>query len=431
MVPIWDPFSENPFRLLGVARNHPLPTLPDQVRPFSCPGLEAIELDLDRFEKARASLLDPAQAELARATWFDASRPLDEACYADVLEGRMQEAWQRWECDPGPISLHNLAVMAHLRSLYLKEDWTQAYNCAQRWISLAYLEPVYGRVIEHWLEWLKNEIHQALTRGDAQALRCCWTVAQWFLEPAIVESEQKVVLADEFRRWDFELAGLRTALLEDVEVARVAQRLEEKARPLANFLLDSLPEESPLARNLRLDLARFFVSLARAWKRQPKASEATLSAAEAALEEALKFADSELALEIRPELERWRLERQPRVATPVQVTLEPAKEFPLKSWLGAAILALVLMGLVWASKRHSSAPVIVGMTRPVAEKRVEQILEEISPLAADLKDLTIQITYCPDPEVRGRLQNQHTELKKKHEVLKEELIRLQRWLESR
>lgn len=431
MSAVWDPLSRNPYRILGISRDQAIPSENEENPIFQCPGLEVFQATLELSERARHSLASPSEGDFAYLTWFDASRPVDRAGYLDVLEGRMREAWERWLRDSHPLSSHNLAILAHLRWLYQVDEWPLARDCALRWLELARAQPEYQVVVGHWVQALGQQAYQCLSQGDANGLRKCWSLCEILVEPAQLESEQRELLSDELRRWDFELASLRQALLEDANPATIRDRFQGQTLPLAQFLLTAIPESSRTAVDVRLDLARFYVSLGRAWRRLPEHNSQAWDASEQCLEMALQHANLELGLEIRVELDHWRLARQPREGTPVEVNFRQVEEQPIRLWLGTAIVFLSFLALIWAGFRQPKGPYLAGMTRPVAEKRVAQIIEEISPIASRLGQLQDQIANTVDAQQRQKLVQEKENLRKRHQSLKEELVRLQKWLESR
>jgi len=432
MSAVWDPLSRNPYRILGISRDQTVPVLGQEGPIFQCPGLLTLQSTPELAAEARHALASqPQGGSLFYLTWFDASRPIDRAGYLDILEGRLHEAWERWVRDLQPLSAHNLAVLAHLRWLYQVDEWPLAKDCALRWLDLSQTQPEYQQVVCNWIQSLGQQAYHCLAQGDAPGLSKCWSLCEILMDPVQLESEQRDLLVDELRRWDFELAGLRQALLEDVSPATVNERFLGQTLPLAQFLLTAIPATSPTARDVRADLARFYISLGRAWRRLPEWNTQAWDASEQCLESALEQASLELALEIRVELDHWRLARKPRQGTPVEVNFRQIEERPLRIWLGAAIVILGFIALVWAAFHQPMGPYLAGMTRPAAEKRVAQIVDEISPIASRLGQLSDQLANSPDSEQRQKLLREQESLKKKHQSLKEELVRLQKWLESR
>lgn len=431
MSAVWDPLSRNPYRILGISRDQAIPSEGQEGPIFQCPGLATLQSVPELVAEARQSLLSQQEGDFAYLTWFDASRPIDRAGYVDILEGRMHEAWERWQKDAQPLSAHNLAILAQLRWLYQVEEWPLARDCAQRWQELAQTQPEYQQVVRHWVQSLGQQSYHCLGQGDAKGLSRCWSLCEILMDPAQLECEQRELLVDELRRWDFELASLRQALLEDVHPATVNERFLGQTLPLAQLLLTALPTTCQTAKGVRTDLARFYISLARAWRRLPESNTHAWDASEQCLESALEQANLELALEIRVELDHWRLARQPREGKPVEVTFRQIEERPLRIWLGAAIVILSFVALIWAGFHQPKGPYLAGMTRPVAEKRVAQIVNEISPIASRLGQLSGQIANAPSLQQRQQLQQEQEALKRRHQSLKEELVRLQKWLESR
>lgn len=418
----WDPLSWNPYRILGMTRDEGIPDVPGSV--FQCPGLAPLESTAEHLEQARASLQSPQQP-FYYATWFDASRSLDRAAYCDVLQGALQEAWQRWSSDPHPLSWHNLAILQQLRWQGSPHDLELARQSLARWKQLyeQHGTESYASVLQDFRRWVAGEADAGLQRGQAAAIRRLWQLALVLLSPEEVELEQRRLFEVEIQRLEVELAGLRSSILECGNLGEVESRFEASSLTTARMIAESCLPGCLLVADLDRQLALFERLLARSWLQLSR-----VERAQAWLESALHLAPEDLKGEIRPELEHLRINSRPAVARMVAAPQVPtARGEWLSRLLGLLILLLAVAGLAW-SIREPVPDSLGGMNRVAARRRVHAVLQEISPLAQRLARLREQIAAAP-PEQRKRLEAEQARLRKRHQELKTELVRLQRWLD--
>jgi hypothetical protein len=430
--PGWDPLSRNPYRLLGITREASVDPATFRPRPmFQPPVLEAVEQTPEVLNGALEGLANPEYVPFYRATWFDASRPLDQIAYADVLEGRLQEAWYRWSNDRELLSSHNLTLLTHLRWLFQPDDWQSWRACAESWRDLYERnpEPGYALVIEGFQHWTSQLAYQHLTRGNPEGIRRCLLVLRQLSTAAEGDKRQTELLEDDCKKVKLGLATLREQILQDADVGEVTSRFEQEVLPVLNFVLSATLEDSALHGEVRRELCLFYRLLGRTWHAHKLNSDA-LVYAEAWLQKALDVAPEDLRGEIRAELEHWRITRIPVQATAFSQS-GPGPEEKVRRGLGGLILfvTLVALGATWSSQRPRGLPWGQNLTRPAVVKRIDEILTTISPLAERLAELSVQIERAPNLETRERLRRQHAEVKQKHADLKAELINLQKWLE--
>lgn len=431
--PGWDPLSRNPYRLLGITREATVDPASFRPRPmFQPPILEVVEQTPEVLSVALAGLANAEYLPFYRATWFDASRPLDQIAYADVLEGRLQEAWYRWSNDRELLSSHNLALLTHLRWLFQPEDWQSWRACAESWRALYERnpDPGYAAVIEGFQHWASQLAYQHLTLGEPEGIRRCLLILRQLSTQEEGDKRQAELLEDDCKKATLGLATLRQQILEDADVGEVTTRFEQEVLPVLNFVLSATLEESALHAEVRRELCLFYRLLARTWHGHKSNPEALLYA-EAWLQKALDVALEDLRGEIRAELEHWRLTRIPVQATAFSQS-GPGPEEKVRRGLGGLILffTLIAVGAAWQSQRSKGIPWGSHLTRPAVVKRIDEILQTISPMAERLAELSRQIERAPNLETRERLQRQHAEVKQKHASLKTELVNLQKWLET-
>lgn len=422
----WDPISRNPYRLFGIPREQHIPQDIRDCLVLELPALEKIQLTPQLFAASRDALQTP-DLPLYRVTWFDSTRPLDQMAWLDVCEGRLQDAWRRWNSENHLLSLHNLAVLAHLRWLARPVDVALWRDCAQRYRELQSLtyDLGYQLVIDKLMEWHRDLAFSLVTSANAELLIQCWAVTLILSDRQTVEAQQTEMLSDDLQRWNVSLAQMRQALLEGAPVDRITRQYEQEPLAQAGFLTQVLLPGTPMASEFDRQLCLFYRLLARGWwARQDGESQAY---AEAWLEKALQLSTEELRGEIRAELEHWRLRHYSVEARPAETSLFPAADPQVKQrrW-GAIIAALSLIGLLWAFHRHESMP---GMTRPAAQRRADQIVSEMSPLAKRLAELQKDIEHSQGSQ-QTRLLEEREKLQKRHAALKEELLNLQKWLDQ-
>lgn len=423
----WDPLSRNPYRLLGIPREQKPPQSRSAAVVLACEGLEHVDLTEELLQDCLQRLASD-QLGFYRASWFDSTRPLDQLAWLDICERRLADAWRRWSSENHLLSQHNLAVLAQL--LWINEPGNQSLwrDCANRWRDLASLtqERGYYQVLEQFTIWQKAHAFELMARGDAAQLRECWRVTALLSSPEEVQAEQQDLLGAELERWQLEMSALRQAILDGVAPDRVTQRFEQAMLPLAQLLQTATSDNLPLAGELRGDLAKFYRLLARSWHDLPE--DRAKDYAEAWLEKAVELAPPDLRGEWRAELDHWRVSRYPGEVRPVAVTLVTSAEVEApRRRLGGILIFLALIGLLWAGSQRRDP--MAGMTRIAAQKRADEISQELGDLAQRLSKMPAQIEKAQGPEKQRLLDKQETD-RQRRSALVGELSRLRAWLDS-
>jgi hypothetical protein len=423
----WDPLSLNPYRLLGIPREAELPKSREEALVLVCPPLVPIPLTEDLFQSSLRALAEDPQ--LHSCLWFDSSRPLDQMAWLDIWEGRLQEAWCRWNSDDHQLSQHNLAILAHLRWLGRPEVEEVWQDCAGRYLRLAQESggAAYLRVIDELNKWHHTQAHLLLRQGKAAQLQVCLRVIALLEGTDAVEQLQLEYLGAEVELWKLTLAQLRQRLLEGVSVAEVSQAFTEGAWKQTQFILSAVLPGTDLDGQLKEQLCLFYRLLARAWfdLAQPQAKDY----GEAWMEKALGLAHPDKQAELHQELEHWKRSRQVGQARPAEMTLQAYVD-PLpkrKRWLGGVLLVLTFLGLFWAFGRQRQA--FPAWTRPAVQKRADQIANELAPMGARLAELDSQMGRSQGEHLE-RLRQERSELQQRHAHLKKELLKLQQWLDT-
>ena len=423
----WDPFTHNPYRLLGIPREQAPPKNREQAVVLHVMDLASVDMSDELF----AFCLEELQSErqpLHRATWFDSTRPLDQLAWLDICEGRPLDAWRRWNTEAHLLSAHNLAVLAHVRWLKKPNDLEIAKDVMKRWKELADVtqEPGYLAVIGQLRQSLRERVHQLHSKGQSGPLREIWNLTVMLCSIPEVQAEQMEVLAEDLERWNLDMAHLRQALLDGTPPDQVTGKFEMYLLPQSQFLLQCTADNLEFAHQFRQQLATFYLSLARAW--WELGTDPARDYAESWLEQAIELASNEFKGAWRADLDHWRVSRIPAAAKPAELTLIPGEEARApQRRLGFAIAGVIVLALGWAFMHQPRDP-MANLTRPAAQQRADQIVSELGPLAEKLSQMPDKIQKTP-PEQRKAMEVEQEQLQQRYGALKAELVRLQRWLD--
>ena len=389
--------------------------------------LASIEMTEELFDEC-LSELQSERAVFHRATWFDSTRPLDQLAWLDICEGRPLDAWRRWSSESHLLSAHNLAVLSHLRWLKTPEDGEMARDVCRRWKELADVtqEPGYLQVVGTLRQSLRKRASELLGTGQSGSLREVWNLTVLLTSVPEVQAEQLEMLAPDLERWTLDLAHLRQSLLDGEGVDSVTRKFEIGLLPQAQFLLQCTADNLAFASQFRHQLALFYQFLARAWWEVGDA--AARDYAESWQEKALELGSPEVQGPWRADLEHWRISRVPSLATPAELTLIPGEEARApQRRLGIAIAIMTALAMLWAFTHQPRDP-MAGLTRPAAQQRADQIVAELSPLAEKLAQMPARIEKASGPD-RKQIEVEKDRLQQRYAALKDELVRLQRWLD--
>ena len=424
---VWDPFTHNPYRLLGIPREQSPPRNLETAVVLHVMDLTSMEMTEELFEQCIRELQSERQA-LHRATWFDSTRPLDQLAWLDICEGRPSDAWRRWSSESHLLSAHNLAVLAHLRWLKKSDDLEMAKDVSRRWKELADVtqEPGYLQVIEALRQALRQLAGELLTQGQSGPLREVWNLSVLLTSVPEVQAEQMEMLAPDLERWNLEMAHLRQGLLDGQPVDQITQKFETYLLPQSRFLLDCTADNLQFAAQFRHQLAMFYHQLARGW--WDVGEDGARDYAESWLQQAIGLAGPDLQETWKSDLDHWRVSRRPSLARPAELTLIPGDEARApQRRVGMILGALCLLALIWAFMHQPRDP-MANLTRPAAQQRADQIVAELSPLAEKLSQMPAKIQKAPPPQ-RKDMEEEQERLQQRYGALKEELVRLQRWLD--
>ncbi|MBN9418969.1 hypothetical protein ABS71_11980 [bacterium SCN 62-11] len=424
---VWNPFTLNPYRLLGIPREQAPPRTLEAAVVLHVMDLPDAEMTEEVFQVCLAELSGD-RAPLHRATWFDSTRPLDQLAWLDICEGRPLDAWRRWSSETHLLSAHNLAVLAHLRWTQKPQDLELAKDVHRRWKELADAtrDPGYLQVVGLLRDRLRQRAGELVHQGQAGPLREIWNLTVLLTSVPEVQAEQMQMLATDVERWNLDLALLRQNLLDGDPVAEVTRKFEIGLLPQSQFLLQSTADNLEFSGQFRHQLATFYHQLARSWWDLDE--DAARDYAESWMEQAIGLIGPELQPGWRSDLDHWRVSRVPSVATPAEMTLIPGEEARApQRRLGIVVSGLCLLALGWAFLHQPRDP-MATLTRPAAQQRADQIVEELSPLAEKLSQMPGKIEKAPAGQ-RKNLEEEQERLQQRYAALKGELVRLQRWLD--
>ncbi len=424
---VWDPFTHNPYRLLGIPREQTPPQSVETAVVLHVMDLTSLEMSEELFQRCLLELQSERQP-IHRATWFDSTRPLDQLAWLDICEGRPLDAWRRWSSETHLLSAHNLAVLAHLRWLKQPEDLEFAKDVSRRWKELADVtqEPGYLQVIEALRQGLRQRAGELVNQGQSGPLREVWNLTVLLTSVPEVQAEQMEMLAADLERWNLDLAHLRQGLLDHQPVDQITQKFETYLLPQSQFVLQCTADNLEFAGQFRHQLATFCHQLARSW--WDLGEDAARDYAESWLEQAIGLASPELQTTWRADLNHWRVSRRPSLAKPAEMTLIPGEEARApQRRLGMVVAVLCCLALGWAFTHQPRDP-MARLTRPAAQQRADQIVAELSPLAEKLSQLPDKIQKAPASQ-RKEMEEERERLQQRYGALKEELVRLQRWLD--
>ena len=424
---VWDPFTRNPYRLLGIPREQAPPRNLESSVVLHVMDLASIEMTQQLFDECLSELQGERKI-FHRATWFDSTRPLDQLAWLDICEGRPLDAWRRWSSESHLLSAHNLAVLAHLRWLKTPAEVELAREVCRRWKELAEVtqEPGYLQVVSSLRQCLRHRASELLGTGQSGSLREVWNLTVLLTSVSEVQAEQMELLAPDLERWTLDLAHLRQSLLDGEAVDSITRKFEMGLLPQAQFLLQCTADNLAFANQFRHQLALFYQFLARAWWEVGDA--AARDYAESWQEKALELGSPEFQDAWRADLDHWRVSRIPSRARPTEMPLISGDQARApQRRLGIAIASLTVLAMLWAFTHQPRDP-MAGLTRPAAQQRADQIVAELSPLAEKLAQMPSRLEKASEPE-RKEIEVEKDRLQQRYGALKDELVRLQRWLD--
>lgn len=413
---MYDPYTQNAFRVLGLAAEVEPALLPSWMEPRHLPPLWKVtwlsepERTAEAVARAMQSLQNPSELLMHYRTWFRKETPLDQRAFKAIEDGYWEGAADLWKGraeagDEG--ALQNLAVLYHSRALSSSQGatpvwayWTRALEWSNRLVLTTLDDPTCADVRERIVEDLVELAHHQASRNSAEDVRL---VLDIFRRAGLPQKRREQLEEDLL---SLELTRLRHAcnrLKETLPSAfRVGDHLSERnAETLLNALdneiypvLEWLQKAQPgghLEQEARKEVALLLRSLSRAVRGKVENGDLGFMARAVAIapdgfhgellegqEAPLPDAPKEAAPAILED--SYHLERGQDDPPP-----PPPRRSPLVP-LVVALLALFFLagaGLVVVSKRHQAA---VAAQRRVLEQQWNEGIDEAARVAKQLAE---------------------------------------------
>ncbi len=184
---MYDPYTQNAFRVLGLAAEVDPALLPSWMEPRHLPPLWKLSWmpEPDRSHPAvvaaMEALQDPERLRVHYRTWFRKQTPLDQRAHKAIEDGYWEGAADLWKgvAEAGDESaLQNLTVLYHSRALSATSGstpvwayWTRALDWCNRLVLTAPDDPVCADLRERIVEDLVELAHQQASRNSPEDVR--------------------------------------------------------------------------------------------------------------------------------------------------------------------------------------------------------------------------------------------------------------------
>ncbi len=184
---MYDPYTQNAFRVLGLAAETESALLPSAMDPRHLPPLWKISwlAEPDRssaaIEQALRALRDGAELLQHYRSWFRKQTLADQRAFKAIEDGYWEGAADLWksaseEGDEG--ALQNLMVLYHSRALSTSQGttpvwayWTRALESCNRLVLRTLDDPVCADLRERIVEDLVALAHQQASRNSPEDVR--------------------------------------------------------------------------------------------------------------------------------------------------------------------------------------------------------------------------------------------------------------------
>lgn len=412
---VYDPISQNLFRLLGCTREIEIQRQAHTIAPdyLDFRGLKP-RLFVDDSKSLIDLLRQPKECHQAYYTWFDGRTCADKEALNALKSGEVERAQQIWKEIDEPHSQHNLALLDYLNLLQRPDSDHAWRSVLANWSDLATLTnvDVYADTVEILCRSLERTAVEASSRQRPDLIRRCLTLLESAYSEEQLDAFQSDLLETDARKLELACAEVRNTLADffmDTLVMETAQnQINSRVTPIAEFLLNAALPNSPFGLEVRQEVSLVLRATARAWG-EMKQFERQKSCLEAAAE----FSRPEDAGQMQEELSRVDLAQ--KGAHPVAVQVPESQ--PLSSptnWtalLGLAIIAILVL-CFFATKSPLQSP-----SKTALQKRLRVVLSENDAVLNELK-------AKPDAE-RTR------QLRLRNQELRAELSALEKALKSR
>jgi hypothetical protein len=409
---LYDPLSQNLFRLLGYTRDVEV----DLSRAASLEHIDFEGLKVRRFVDDRVALIDllgqSDEFHQAYYTWFDGRTASDREALAALSRREPSRARRIWQEIDEPHSQHNLAVLDYILLLRNPESDIAWKSVLATWSDLAGRTnvDVYAKTVDILCDSLEQAARTAsrLQRPEV-ILRCLHLLESAYSEEQL-GTLQTLLLETDARKLELACAEVRYTLADfsmDTLVMETAQnQFEYRVRPIAEFLLSAALPNSAFGQQVRQEVSLVLRAMARGWGEMNE-----VARQRTCLQGAASFSRSDDLVAMQDELRR--LEEAKGQET-VMLTAPAQVESVRTNW--TALLGLGLLALVVVCFFMTPTP-LKAPTKTALEKRLQIVLKENDAVLRELK--------CKPSVERAR------ELRQRNEQLRAEMSSLEKALKSR
>ena len=410
---IYDPLSQNLFRLLGCTRD-----LEIQCHTFSLVSdhLDLLGLKARPFVDDSKSLLEllrqPKEYHQAYYTWFDGRSFADQQALSALKLGDVGRAQQIWKEMDETHSQHNLALLDYLNLLQCPDSDHAWRSVLANWSDLATLTnvDVYADTVEILCRSLERTAIEASRRQRPDLIRRCLTLLESAYSEEQLDAFQTELLETDARTLELACAEVRNTLADffmDTLVMETAQnQINSRVTPIAEFLLNAALPNSPFGLEVRQEVSLVLRATARAWGEMKQ-----LDRQKSCLEAAAQFSRPEDAGQMHEEL--LRVDQEQLEALPVTVLVPESQNAPAPptNWtalLGLAIIAILVLCF------FATTPPAQSPSKTALQKRLKVVLRENDAVLNELK-------AKPDAERTRQLRQRNQELRSEMSALEKAL----------
>lgn len=408
---MFDPYTQNAFRVLGLAAEVDPALLPSWMEPRHLPPLWKITwlAEPDRSAHAVAEAMEalqtPDRLMAHYRTWFRKETPLDQRAFKAIEDGYWEGAADLWKGaaetgDEG--ALQNLAVLYHSRALSASGGttpvwayWTRALDWTSRLVLVAEQDPMCVELRERIVEDLVALAHEQASRNSAEDVRLVLDIFRRAgLPQKRREQLEEDLLSMELTRLEHGCNRIREALpsafrvgdhLSERNVETFKKRLDEEIYPLLAWITRAQPG-GHLEERARKEVALLLRSLSRAVRGKVEVGDlgfmarAVEIAPEGFHSELLEGneAPTEVSKTPPPEYLEDTYATLPRDEDAVSPSRKRSVVIPLVAVL-VVLLGMTLGGLFLLSERHRSE---VAEQRRVLQEEYDRSINESARLAA-------------------------------------------------
>lgn len=285
---MFDPYTQNAFRVLGLAAEVDPALLPTRMEPRLLPTLWKVswlgapDRSAEAVTAAMQALHSPEGLAVHYRTWFRKQTPTDQRALKAIEDGYWEGAADLWKAgaetgDEG--AMQNLAVLYHSRAVSATGTspvwayWTRALEWFNRLVLLTLDDPVCAEIREHIIEDLVELAHHQASKNSADDVRLVLDIFRRAgLPQKRREQLEEDLLSLELTRLQHACNRIREALpsafrvgdhLSGTNVETFKGQLENEIEPMLEWICKAQPG-GRLEYQARKDVALLLRSLSRA-----------------------------------------------------------------------------------------------------------------------------------------------------------------------